>query len=142
MARLVLQGGRALHGTVPVYGSKNEATKMLVASLLTEEPCHLENVPLIGDLEVTIELCRQIGSDVKIDPSTRTCTIETPVIKTSFVPELSRKNRIPILALGPLLHRAKVAEVPVLGGCPIGHRPVNFHIDALERMGARIERRE
>lgn len=141
MSQLIVKGGKPLKGTVPVYGAKNAATKMMIASLLTDELCEIRNMPRISDIDVTKELCEQIGSEVKIGED-RVCRIQTAEIKTSLVPELSRKNRLPILALGPLLHRKKVAEVPVLGGCPIGHRPVNLHVDALEQMGARIERRE
>lgn len=141
MSQLIVKGGKPLKGTVPVYGAKNAATKMMIASLLTDELCEIRNMPRISDIDVTKELCEQIGSEVKIGED-RVCRIQTAEIKTSLVPELSRKNRLPILALGPLLHRKKLAEVPVLGGCPIGHRPVNLHVDALEQMGARIERRE
>lgn len=130
-----------MSGRVPVYGAKNAATKMMIASLLTNEACEIRNMPRINDIDITKELCEQIGSEVEIGED-RVCRVQTAEIKTSLVPELSRKNRLPILALGPLLHRKKVAEVPVLGGCPIGHRPVNLHVDALEQMGARIERRE
>ncbi|OGZ45684.1 MAG: UDP-N-acetylglucosamine 1-carboxyvinyltransferase [Candidatus Ryanbacteria bacterium RIFCSPHIGHO2_02_FULL_48_12] len=140
-SNLIIQGGRKLSGTVEVRGSKNAATKLMIASLLSDEPSVIENVPFISDLDVTKELCEKIGSTVDISPD-RICHITTREVKTPLVPELSRKNRIPILALGPLLHRKGIAEVPVLGGCPIGHRPVNLHIEALQKMGARIERRE
>jgi len=140
--KFIIQGKKPLKGEVEIRGSKNAASKMMVASLLTDEPCLLENVPLSGEVEITKELCEMIGSKVKIDPLTSSCLIETSEIKTSLVPELSKKNRIPILALGPLLHRKGIAEVPVLGGCPIGHRPINFHIEALTKMGIKIERRE
>lgn len=139
--RFIIQGGNPLRGEVEVRGSKNAATKMIIASLLTEGPCELDNVPRSLDVEITYELCERIGSNITWIGAHR-LRVETPEIKTSSVPELSRKNRIPILALGPLLHRKKTAEIPVLGGCPLGHRPINFHIEALNRMGARIERRE
>ncbi|MDP3772234.1 MAG: UDP-N-acetylglucosamine 1-carboxyvinyltransferase [bacterium] len=138
--RFIIRGGRQLEGETVVYGSKNAATKMMVASLLTREPCVLENIPLSGETDITRELCERIGSRMSGAEGSR-WEISTPEIATSVVPELSRKNRIPILALGPLLHRKGFAEVPVLGGCPIGHRPINFHLEALNRMGVRIERR-
>lgn len=139
--KFVIKGGRELLGEVEVRGSKNAASKMMVASLLTDEPVLLKNIPLSSEIEITRELCSTIGSSVRLSEN-HECAIETKEIKTSVVPELSRKNRIPILALGPLLHRKGFAEVPVLGGCPIGHRPINFHVEALERMGVHIERRE
>lgn len=141
METFTIHGGRPLRGEVAVRGSKNAATKMMIASLLTDEPCVIENIPFSADTDITRELCEKIGSTVSFDDA-HTCHIRTAAVKTSQVPELSRKNRIPILALGPLMHRKGFAEVPVLGGCPIGHRPINFHIDALNKMGATVRRRE
>lgn len=128
-------------GTVDVRGSKNAATKMMVASLLTDEPCTVTNVPFSADTDITKELCETIGSAISVSDG-HAFLLETKKIKTSLVPELSRRNRIPILALGPLLHRNGVAEVPVVGGCYLGHRPINFHVEALNKMGVKIERRE
>lgn len=139
--KFLIRGGRALEGEVLIRGSKNAAPKMMVASLLTDEPCFIENIPISAEIDITKELCEDIGSEV-VFPEDHICRIETREVKTSLVPELSRKNRIPILALGPLLHRSGSAEVPVLGGCPIGHRPINLHIEALNKMGVRVERRE
>lgn len=139
--RIIIRGGRPLEGTIEVRGSKNAASKMMIASLLTDETCAIENVPLSAEIDITRELCEHIGSDVVIS-DTRVCRMQTPHVRTSSVMELSRKNRIPILALGPLLHRRGFAEIPVLGGCPIGHRPINLHVEALNKMGVRIERRE
>ncbi len=141
MDLLTVRGGRPLGGEVAIYGSKNAATKLMIASLLSDEPSVLRGMPFSADVDITRELCERIGSRVVLAPD-RTCRIETPEVLHPLVPELSRKNRIPILALGPLLHRKGVAEVPVLGGCPIGHRPVNFHLAALQKMGAVIERRD
>lgn len=135
--KFVVQGGKRLEGEIRLAGAKNAATKMMVASLLTEEPCVLQNFPRIGDTEITAELCRHIGSNVDVFGST--LTIHTQAVKNSQVQELSRRNRIPILALGPLLARVGEAEVPILGGDKIGPRPVNLHIKALEALGAEIE---
>ncbi len=139
--KFVIQGGKKLEGEVEIRGSKNSAPKLMIASLLTEELCRFENIPFSQEIDITKELCEFVGSTVTIMPD-HSSTMETRTIHTSRVPALSRKNRIPILALGPLLHRNGVAEIPVLGGCPIGHRPINFHIEALNKMGVRIERRE
>lgn len=140
-ARFLVKGGRPLKGKVEVRGSKNAATKMIVASLLTEETCEIENVPLSEDLDITLELVRRIGSEIELKADKHLLRIRTGSLINSVVTTLTRRNRIPILALGPLLHRKKFAEVPVLGGCPIGHRPINFHIEALKKMGIKIERR-
>lgn len=139
--KFVIVGRRPLKGEITVRGSKNAASKMMIASLLTDEACTVENVPNSVEIDITRELCETVGSSVLVRPD-GSLRVETKVIRTSLVPQLSRKNRIPILALGPLLHRKGFAEVPVLGGCPIGHRPINFHVAALEKMGIKIERRE
>lgn len=137
MDKLFITGGRPLGGTVRLAGAKNSASKLLIASLLTAEPVRLENVPQNGETDIVLELCRLIGSRVERDGNT--VDIETPEIKNPRVSELSRRNRIPILALGPLLARVGIAEVPTLGGDNIGHRPVDFHIAALEKLGASVE---
>lgn len=134
--RFIVNGGKKLEGEIEVKGSKNATTKMLVASLLTEEECILENFPAIGDAEITKELCQSLGSEIKTEGSV--VSIKTPQIKKFKVSQLSRRNRIPILALGPLLNRAGKAEVPVLGGDKIGARPVDIHIEALKTLGAKI----
>ncbi len=135
--KFLIRGGGPLNGRVRLAGAKNSINKLLVAALLTEEPVTLENVPSNGETDIVIELCRSIGST--IERRGHTIRISTPEIKNPRVPELSRKNRIPILALGPLLVRGGMAEVPALGGDYLGHRPVDFHIAALEKLGASIE---
>lgn len=137
----IIEGGRPIHGEIEVRGSKNAASKMMIASLLTNEECVIKNVPLSAEIDITKELCQNIGSTIECRDD-HTCLIQTSEIKNPILPELSRRNRIPILALGPLVHRAGVAEVPIVGGDYLGHRPVNFHLDALAQMGVRIERRE
>ncbi len=132
----VINGGKKLKGQIRLAGSKNAATKMMAASLLTDEEIILENFPRIGDTEITAELCHSIGSKIKLQG--QKLSIKTASIKNYQVLSLSRKNRIPILTLGPLLSRYGKAEVPVLGGDKIGPRPVNLHIDALTSMGAKI----
>jgi len=134
--QFIIEGGYPLKGNIRLSGTKNAATKMLVASLLTDEEVILENCPDLGDVRITAELCQLVGSEIKRTGST--LKIKTPKITNHRVKELSRKNRIPILALSPLLHRFGKAEVPVVGGDKIGPRPVNFHLNALKEMGAEI----
>ncbi len=135
--KFIIRGGKKLTGEISLSGAKNAATKMMVASLLTDEPITLENFPAIGDTAITSELCRALGSKIVQDKTT--LTIHTPEITNSKVTSLSRRNRIPILALGPLLARVGEAEVPFLGGDKIGARPVDMHIDGLRALGAEIE---
>ena len=134
--KFVIEGGKKLEGEIQLSGAKNAATKMMVASLLTGEPCVLRNVPQIGDVQITAELCQNIGA--KISHENNTLEIQTAEIANSRVVSLSRRNRIPILALAPLLARVGEAEVPILGGDKIGPRPIDIHIGALTAMGAEI----
>ena len=135
--KFIIHGGKPLFGEVTLAGAKNAVSKMMVASLLTDEPCVLENVPAIGEVEIITELLQNIGSEVSIAGTT--ASIATPTIKNSRVTELTRRNRIPILALGPLLARTGEAEVPVLGGDKLGARPVDIHLEALSKLGAQIQ---
>ncbi|MCP6720351.1 MAG: UDP-N-acetylglucosamine 1-carboxyvinyltransferase, partial [Patescibacteria group bacterium] len=132
--KFIINGKQPLKGEVKLAGAKNAATKLLVASLLTEESSVLENFPLIGDAEITIGLCEELGSEILRDGNT--LSIKTPVVKNSKVGSLTRRNRIPILALGPLLAREGTAEIPFLGGDKIGARPVDIHLESLKKLGA------
>ncbi len=134
---LYIRGGRPLSGKVHVAGAKNAASKMMVASLLTDEEVVLDNCPQIEEISITAEICTAVGAIVKHDGA-RT-TLRTEHIANTQVVSLSRSNRISILALAPLLHRAGEAIVPLPGGDAIGPRPVNFHLEALRQMGAKIE---
>ena len=138
--QFIIEGGYPLKGKIRLSGTKNAATKMLVASLLTDEEVILENCPDLGDVQITAELCQIVGGKIKREGNT--LKIHTPKITNHRVKELSRKNRIPILALSPLLHRTGKAEVPILGGCKIGPRPVDFHLNALRQMGVEIKETE
>lgn len=135
----IIRGGRRLEGNVTVGGAKNAIGKQLVASLLTTEPCLFHNVPRIVEIDVILEMLSDVGTEfVWLDDDT--LRLQTPEIRTAEVGQkYSGFNRIPILMLSPLLHRAGFASVPTVGGCQIGPRPVDFHIDALEMMGASIE---
>lgn len=134
---LYIRGGRPLSGRVRIAGAKNAASKMMIASLLTNEEVVIDNCPQIEEVAITAEICAAIGAHVTRDGS-RT-KLHTAEITSTTVSKLSRTNRLSILALAPLMHRAGRAEVPVVGGDAIGGRPVNFHIQALREMGAVIE---
>lgn len=133
-------GGKKLEGSLRISGAKNAASKMMVASLLTDERVTLDNFPAIGEMDITAELCASVGSI--LSRTKNSLSIHTPTITTHQVPSLSRRNRLPVLALGPLLARCGKAEVPILGGDKIGPRPVNLHFDALSAMGAVIRTHE
>jgi len=134
--KFIVSGKRPLKGEIKLSGAKNAATKLLVASMLTEETSIFENFPAIGDTAITSELCEELGAEILKDGNT--VSVRTPTIKTTEVRSLTRRNRLPILALGPLLARAGEAEVPVLGGDKIGARPVDIHLEALKKLGVEI----
>jgi UDP-N-acetylglucosamine 1-carboxyvinyltransferase len=143
MEVLKIKGGAPLKGQVKAAGAKNAMTKLLVASLLSDKKCRFYNVPNIGDVEVTVALCQEIGMEVEWDRENGIMEVITRELKTSYVPQrFSGANRIPILMIGALLGRTdEDIIVPTVGGCPIGSRSVDFHIDALQRLGAVIEYR-
>ncbi len=132
-------GGNPLQGEVTISGAKNAALPILMATLLSETPITIRNVPRLNDIETTIKLLTQLGASVQwlddnallIDPST------VDQHKASY--ELVKTMRASILVLGPLLARFGHAEVSLPGGCAIGARPVNLHIHGLKLMGADIE---
>ncbi len=141
---LKIKGGTPLEGTVKAAGAKNAITKLLVASLIADKRCTFYNVPNIDDVEVTIDLCKEIGAEVHWDRSEGVVEIITKELKSFYVPQrFCGSNRIPILLIGALLGRTdEDIIIPTAGGCKIGKRPIDFHIQALEKLGAVIEYRE
>lgn len=140
---LKIKGGKPLQGHIKAAGAKNAMTKLLVASLLSDKKCTFYNVPNIGDVEITANLCREIGSEINWDKKAHTLEIVTRELNTSYVPQrYSGSNRIPILMIGALLGRTdEDIIVPTLGGDLLGLRPVDLHIHALQALGAKIEYR-
>jgi len=143
MEVLKINGGNPLRGSVKAAGAKNAMTKLLVASLLSDKRCRFYNVPNIGDVEVTVALCQEIGMQVSWDREAGIMEVVTKELKTSYIPQrFSGANRIPILMIGALLGRTdEDIIVPTVGGCFIGTRSVDFHIEALQKLGASIEYR-
>jgi len=135
--QLRITGPQKVEGEVVISGAKNAASKMMVASLLTDEPVVLQNFPRIEEIDIVKELCERLGSTVTMQD--RTLRLHTPTLCRDDALGLSRANRISVLALPPLLHRVGRAVLPIVGGDRIGPRPVNYHLDALRAMGAKIE---
>ncbi len=144
MEVLKIKGGVPLEGRIKAAGAKNAITKLLVASLLSDKKCIFYNVPNIAEVEITIELCREIGAEISWNREGGILETQTRELKTAYVPQrFSGSNRIPILMIGTLLGRTEEdIIVPTAGGCRIGKRPIDFHIQALEQLGASIEFRE
>ena len=133
----IIEGGTALHGQVHLSGAKNAVTKMVIATLLTDEQCILRNVPLLGDLYLTIALCRDMGAQVHLQE--HTLSICTPDINSTTVStKVGGLNRISVMTIGPLLQRCGEANIPAPGGDRIGPRPIDFHLNGLRQMGAEI----
>lgn len=127
-----------LLGDVMVRGSKNAVTKHMVAALLADGPCTLQNCPEIGEIEITKGMLESLGCAVEVDDDM--VTTDAAGLSSGQVPgSYGGLNRIPILLLGPLLHRLGEVFVPTVGGDRIGSRPVDFHVDALTAMGAEVE---
>lgn len=137
----LITGGTPLHGEVCVSGAKNAVTKMMMASLLTTETCTLRNVPLIGDLDLTVKLCESLGSQVLL--TDHMLAIRTPDVTQTWVStEVGGLNRIAVMTIGPLLHRCGEVTIPRPGGDRIGPRPIDFHMHGLRLMGAEISERD
>jgi len=121
-----------------VKGSKNAVTKHMVAALLGRTPSTVLNCPAIGDVDITAGMLRDLGATVEVDPD-GSVVVHAPSLDTGRVPvTYGGLNRIPILLVGPLLHRMGEAFVPLVGGDRIGARPVNYHVRCLEAMGAEV----
>jgi UDP-N-acetylglucosamine 1-carboxyvinyltransferase len=140
MDRLKIQGGRRLEGTVRISGAKNAALPEMAAALLTPEPVHLKNIPRVRDIITMAKLLahmRCVVSSPDLPPSEFTFRAET--ISHAEAPyELVKTMRASVLTLGPLVARFGYARVSLPGGCAIGARPIDLHIQALEKLGAKI----
>lgn len=135
--RYLIAGGTPLHGEVVISGAKNAVTKMMIASLLTSDSCVLQNVPLLGDLYLTMKMCQSIGAQVHLDGHTLTIGTQD-VCKSDISTDVGGLNRIAVMIIGPILHRVGEVSIPRPGGDHIGPRPINFHIQGLRQMGAEI----
>ena len=139
---IVINGGRPLTGTIEVRGAKNLATKAMVAALLGETPSLLKDVPDISDVQVVRGLLEVHGVKVT-SPARGELAFDTSRVETADFAEIDAHagaSRIPILFCGPLLHRLGHARIPDLGGCRIGDRPIDFHLDALRKFGAVVDK--
>ena len=138
MDKISIYGGKALEGNVNISGSKNASLPLMILSLLTEERCILNNIPNLIDVFTMKDLLKSLG--VQISSKRKSIIINAKnvsSVKADY--DLVRKMRASILVLGPLLARFGQAEVSLPGGCAIGSRPVDLHLYALKKMGAKLE---
>lgn len=138
MDKLIIEGGRRLSGEVAVSGAKNAALPILAATLLTEAPVTVRNVPHLRDVTTTLSLLQTMGAKVTLDDKNDVEISAETVNRREAPYELVKTMRASILVLGPLLARFGEARVSLPGGCAIGARPVNLHVAGLEAMGARV----
>ncbi len=140
--KIVIEGGRPLRGRINVRGAKNLATKAMVAALLGDTPSVLHDVPEISDVSIVTRMLDAYGVAVTSPEEGVLVLDPTNVERAHFaqIDALAGSSRIPILFCGPLLHRLGEALIPDLGGCRIGDRPIDFHMDALRAFGAIVDK--
>src|SRR5579864_2729354 len=145
MDRIAITGGARLEGVIPISGAKNSAIKLMTASLLTDEPLRLTNMPRLADTRFLAQLLRRLGVDVaEVDTEAGAETVlHAPEVTSAYAPyDLVRQMRASFNVLGPLLARTGHAKVSLPGGCAIGARPVDLHLKALGALGAHIDLHE
>ena len=134
MDKLIIEGGVRLQGTIAVNGSKNAALPILFAAILLDGPARLENVPDLRDIHTTLHLLDVLGC--ACDYADHRAEIRPGDLHPEAPYDLVKTMRASVLCLGPLLARIGKARVALPGGCAIGARPVEQHLEGLERMGA------
>ena len=138
MDKLIIQGESDLFGSIDIPGSKNATLPILVASLLSEKNLNLTNIPKLQDVKSMIQLLRSFG--VKINENDSKLTLNAKNLKNNIADyDLVRKMRASILVLGPLLARFKKAKISLPGGCSIGTRPIDIHLNSLNKLGINFE---
>ena len=139
MDKFKIVGGRTLNGSVMASGSKNAALPILFASILTKGECTFRRVPLLEDIHTTFKLLAQMGVEVDWKPEANLAKVKAANLPSTEAPyDLVRKMRASVVVLGPLLAREGHAKVSLPGGCAIGARPIGFHLQGLEKLGAKI----
>lgn len=139
MDKLIISGGAQLSGELRISGAKNAALPILAATLLSEHPVTVGNIPHLHDITTTMQLLGQMGVELTIDEKMNIEVNSNTITKYEAPYELVKTMRASILVLGPLLARFGEAHVSLPGGCAIGSRPVDIHIESLIKMGADIQ---
>ena len=139
MYKLVINGGSPLNGTIKTSGSKNATLPIFFASILADGPLKLSNTPQLSDVSTTLRLLMDMGSNFVLEEDSSISIDSSDLTNLTAEYELVKTMRASILTLGPMLAKYKKAKISLPGGCAIGTRPVNLHLSALEKMGAKIE---
>ncbi len=141
MDKIIIYGGNKLHGTIKVSGSKNSSLPILFATLLTDDKCKIQNVPVLADIKTTVDFLNFIGKKTIRKANTINCENSSKL--NHIAPyDLVRKMRASVLVMGPLIARLGKVNVSLPGGCSIGARPIDIHLEAFKKMGAKIELKE
>ena len=143
MDSILVTGGGALHGEIPIAGAKNACLTLMPATLLSEEPITITNAPRLSDIKTMGLLLESLGTEVTSMQDGKVLTMSSHNLDNLTADyDIVRKMRASILVLGPMLARAGQAVVSLPGGCAIGARPVDLHLKAMEALGAQIELRD
>ena len=139
MYKLIIRGGNSLNGNIKTSGSKNATLPILFSSILADEPLKLANTPQLSDVSTTLRLLMEMGANFILEEDGSILIDSTNLNNLVADYSLVKTMRASILTLGPMLAKYKKAKVSLPGGCAIGTRPVDLHLNALEKMGAKIE---
>ena len=139
MEKLLIKGGNPLSGTIKCSGAKNAALPMIAATILSKDSIVLKNLPFLQDITTMFELLGSMGAEIILNEDMDFTISSNNLSDTEARYDLVKTMRASILVLGPLVARYGKARIALPGGCAIGSRPVNFHLDALEQLGAKIE---
>ena len=139
MEKLLIKGGRRLSGEINCSGAKNAALPMIAATILSDDDITLRNLPYLQDITTMFELLGSMGANITLDESMNFTLSSATIHDTEARYELVKTMRASILVLGPLVAKFGKARIALPGGCAIGSRPVNFHLEALKKLGANIE---
>ena len=138
MEKLLIRGGNKLSGKINCSGAKNAALPMIAATILSDKDITLKNLPYLQDITTMFELLGSMGANITLDESMNFIISSSDMHDTEARYELVKTMRASILVLGPLVAKFGKAKIALPGGCAIGSRPVNYHLDALEQLGASI----
>ena len=138
MEKLLIKGGNKLSGKIKCSGAKNAALPMIAATILSNKDVTLKNLPYLQDITTMFELLGSMGANITLDESMNFIISSSGIHDTEARYELVKTMRASILVLGPLVAKFGKAKIALPGGCAIGSRPVNYHLDALEQLGASI----
>ncbi|SVD51486.1 uncharacterized protein METZ01_LOCUS404340, partial [marine metagenome] len=140
MQKLEIKGGKIISGSILISGSKNATLPILASTIITNKKVKITNIPIVKDVSTMVDLLRDMGSKIKLNRREKKIEIiNHKPLKTFASYHLLKTMRAGVLVLGPLLAKYGTAKVSIPGGCAIGSRPINLHLNALKKMGANIK---